>query len=55
MNYIKDIDMIKSDLPLDIMKIINEEMKAYFAGEKTAQAAADMIQSRASILLSEQA
>lgn len=54
-NYIKDIDHIMNDLPLDVKKIINEEIEAYFAGEKTAQAAAEMIQSRASILLSEQA
>jgi len=44
-----------SDLPIDIYNILKEETKAYFAGEKTAQAAAEMIQSRASILLSEQA
>lgn len=54
-DYIKNIDTLSNDLPLDVTKIMREEMDAYFAGEKTAQAAAEMIQSRASILLSEQA
>lgn len=54
-DYVKNIDYIMSDLPIDIYNILKEETKAYFAGEKTAQAAAEMIQSRASILLSEQA
>jgi hypothetical protein len=31
-----------------------EEVKAFYADEKSAQEAADMIQSRASILVSEQ-
>ena len=37
-----------------IMEIINEEGAKYFAGEQTSQQAADMIQSRASLYLSEQ-
>ena len=38
-----------------IMEIVNEEAQKYFAGEQTSQQAADMIQSRASLYLSEQA
>ena len=36
------------------MVIITEEVNAYFAGEKTAEEAADMIQNRVSLLISEQ-
>ena len=38
----------------DFYDIINEESTAYFKGEKTAQEAADIIQNRISILVSEQ-
>lgn len=37
-----------------IYNIVDEEAQKYFSGDQTAQAAADMIQSRASIYLSEQ-
>ena len=37
----------------EIYNIINEEVEAFFAGEKSAQDAADLIQNRVSILISE--
>lgn len=37
----------------EIYSIINEEVEAFFAGEKSAQDAADIIQNRVSILISE--
>ncbi|MCM1529115.1 MAG: hypothetical protein NC093_03865 [Alistipes sp.] len=37
----------------EIQSIINEEVEAFFAGEKSAQDAADIIQNRVSILISE--
>lgn len=39
----------------DVYNIINEEVKVFFAGEKTAQETAKLIQNRISILVSEQA
>ena len=38
----------------EIMKIVTDETAAYFAGEKDAQSAADMIQSRVSLYVQEQ-
>ncbi|MBR4319697.1 MAG: extracellular solute-binding protein [Oscillospiraceae bacterium] len=37
-----------------VYNIVNEEAQKYFAGDQSAQAAADMIQSRASLYISEQ-
>ncbi len=37
----------------EIVNIINEEAASYYSGQKTAQAAADIIQSRVSIYISE--
>ena len=39
---------------MDVQNIIDEETKAFFAGERSAQETADMIQNRVSILISEQ-
>ena len=59
----EDIDKIKSYIEgvtetnyydEQIYNIIDEEAQKFFAGDQTAQAAADMIQSRASLYLSEQ-
>ena len=59
----EDIDKIKSYIENvketnyydeQIYNIIDEEAQKFFAGDQTAQAAADMIQSRASLYLSEQ-
>jgi len=58
-----DIDGIKSYIENiketfyyneQIYNIVSEEAQKYFSGDQTSQAAADMIQSRASIYLSEQ-
>ena len=58
-----DIDSIKSYIENvketiyyneQIYNIVSEEAQKYFSGDQTSQAAADMIQSRASIYLSEQ-
>lgn len=52
-NYILGCDTIYGDYDLDVLNICLEEAAAYFAGETTAENAADMIQNRASIALSE--
>ena len=38
----------------DVSEIVSEEIKAYFAGEKTAKQTAEIIQNRVSIMISEQ-
>lgn len=52
-NYIKSATKRAGDYDEDIYKIINDEVMAYFKGEKTAQETADIIQNRVSILISE--
>ncbi len=52
-NYILGCDTIYGDYDSDILDICLEEVSAYFSGEITAENAADMIQNRASITLSE--
>ena len=58
-----DVDSVKSYIENvketvyyneQVYNIVNEEAQKYFSGDQTAQAAADMIQSRVSIYLSEQ-
>lgn len=53
-NYIKGVTKLSGSYTNDFYDIINEESTAYFKGEKTAQEAADIIQNRISILVSEQ-
>ena len=53
-DYIKNTTAISETYSEDAMVIITEEVNAYFAGEKTAEEAADMIQNRVSLLISEQ-
>ena len=53
-DYVKGAETVSGGYSAEVFKIIDEETKAYFAGEKTAQEAADMIQSRVSIYVSEQ-
>ena len=53
-DFIKNTTAIRSYYSLDIDNIIQEESKAFFNGEKTAEETAKMIQNRASILVSEQ-
>lgn len=52
-NYILGCDTIYGDYDADVLNICLEEAASYFAGETTAENAADMIQNRASIALSE--
>ena len=51
--YILGCDTIYGVMEPDIFDICIEEAGSYFAGECSAKQAADMIQSRVSILLSE--
>ena len=53
-NYIKGVTKLSGSYTNDFYDIINDESTAYFKGEKTAQEAADIIQNRISILVSEQ-
>lgn len=53
-DYIKNTTAVSGDYSDDVANILQEEIKAYFAGEKTAEEAASMIQNRASLLISEQ-
>ncbi|MBP3380659.1 MAG: hypothetical protein J6K77_07360 [Ruminococcus sp.] len=52
-NYILNAKFSNYYYDEEIQAIINEEVQAYFAGEKSAQDAADLIQNRVSILISE--
>ncbi len=52
-DYIGRIDAVNDVIDDDLETIINEEINLLFKGEYTAQQCADMIQSRASIYISE--
>lgn len=52
--YILNADTHSSFYDNDIWTIIHEEVEVYFAGEKSAEETASIIQNRASILISEQ-
>jgi len=51
--YILSCDTLDNNIDPDILNICKEEAAAYFAGDSTAKQAAERIQSRCSILLSE--
>ena len=53
-DYIKNTTVISGNYSEDVRTIMEEEVEAYFAGEKTAEEAAAMIQNRAGLLISEQ-
>jgi len=53
-DYVKNSYVMSDYIPEGVHEIIQEEIDAYFKGEQSAQEAADMIQNRASILVSEQ-
>lgn len=52
--YLNSIDRWETTLDRDLWKIIEDEVMAYFAGEKSLDNTVDMIQNRASIWISEQ-
>ncbi len=51
--YIQNIDKINDNIDDDLETIVNEEIDLLFNGEYTAQQCAEMIQSRASLYISE--
>ena len=53
-DYVKGVTSVGGSYDTDIYEICDEEVKAYFGGEKSAEDAAKMIQNRVSILISEQ-
>ena len=53
-DYVKNSTVLNDYVPEGVQDIIQEEIDAYFAGEQSAKEAADMIQNRTSILVSEQ-
>lgn len=53
-NYINSIQRLSISMDDDLWQIINDEILAYFNGEKTVEETVDMIQNRASIMVSEQ-
>ncbi|MDE6425853.1 MAG: extracellular solute-binding protein [Ruminococcus sp.] len=53
-DYIKSADKLATDVSAEIGDILREEVEKYFEGEATSQQAIDKLQSRISILLSEQ-
>lgn len=53
-NYVSSADAVFNTFSDDISMILQEEVMAFFNGEKTAKAAADVIQNKVSLLLSEQ-
>lgn len=52
-NYINSIQNLSVAMDNDLWKIINDEILAYFNGEKTVEETVEMIQNRASIMVSE--
>lgn len=52
-DYIKGITKVSGGYDVHIQEVIDEEIKAFFAGDKTAEEAAKMIQNRISIYISE--
>ncbi|MBP3243262.1 MAG: extracellular solute-binding protein [Ruminococcus sp.] len=53
-DYIKNTSSRSAYYNEDVYEIVNEEIEAFFNGERSAQETADLIQNRASIVLSEQ-
>ena len=53
--YIESIERWEVSLDRSLWEIINEEIMAYFKGEKTLDETVDIIQNRAQIWVSEQA
>ena len=53
-DYVTSITKVSGDYDQNIQDICDEEVQAYFAGEKSAEDAAKMMQNRVSILISEQ-
>ena len=54
-NYVMNADASSTNFfNDDVDKIVDEETNAYFAGERSAEDTAKMIQNRVSIMLSEQ-
>lgn len=52
-DYINGASMVSTTYDSDLMDIVTEEAAAFFAGDKSADEVADLIQSRASIYLGE--
>lgn len=52
MNFIKSIDTVY-EYDTDLIKIIDEEVQAYFSGQKSVDEVADIIQNRASTYINE--
>lgn len=53
-DYIMNTTMVMGSFDPDIESIVEEEIMAYVKGEKTADEAADLLQNRISLILSEQ-
>ena len=53
-DYIMNTTMVMGSFDPDIESIVEEEIMAYIKGEKTADEAADLLQNRISLILSEQ-
>ena len=53
-DYIESADNVSADFDPEVESILEEEIMAYIGGEKTADEVIDLIQSRVSILVSEQ-
>lgn len=52
-NYINSIQNLSVAIDNDLWEIVNDEIMSYFRGEKTVEETVDMIQNRASIMISE--
>ena len=53
--YINTVNQLETGIDLSLSTIINDEVMAYFAGEKTLDECVSLIQNRASLWISEQA
>lgn len=52
--YINTVNQLETGIDLSLSTIINDEVMAYFAGEKTLDECFSLIQNRASLWISEQ-
>ena len=53
-DYVRNVKSANTDLSDEIYEIGNECLKSYFKGEKSLDEAIELLQSKVSILLSEQ-
>ena len=51
--YVSRVNVLKTHIDNDLWKIVTDQIYAYFDGERTVVETAELIQNRASIMVSE--